>query len=100
MTLVRWNVFEDLMNRRRDADGSWVPAVDIFEKGDDLVIRAEIPGVEKSDIEVRVEDNTLVLRGERKQQQDFEENNAYRLERSYGSNPSWKKHNIRRRTLV
>ena len=85
MTLVRWDAFGDLMHRRFDSFGAWTPAVDIFEKGDDLVIRAEIPGVEKSDIEVRVEDNTLVLKGERKQEQGFEEHNAYRLERSYGS---------------
>ena len=92
MTLVRWDVFGDLTHRRflplfgsDDGYGAWVPAVDIFEKGDDLVIRAEVPGVEKSDIEVRVEDNTLVLKGERNQEKGFEENNAYRLERSYGS---------------
>ena len=92
MTLVRWDAFGDLTHRRfqplfgsDDGCGAWVPAVDIFEKGDDLVIRAEVPGVEKSDIEVRVEDNTLVLKGERNQEKGFEENNAYRLERSYGS---------------
>ena len=85
MTLVRWNAFGGLRQRRFDGFDAWAPAVDIFEKGDDLIIRAEIPGVDKNAIEVRVEDNTLVLKGERNQEKGFEENNAYRLERSYGS---------------
>lgn len=92
MTLVRWDAFGDLMHRGfrplfggEDAYGAWVPAVDIFENGDDLVIRAEIPGVEKDDIEVRVEDNTLMLRGERKHEKKLDEKNAYRLERSHGT---------------
>ncbi len=94
MTLARWDPFRDLMNLQRrfqpllgsdDAYGAWAPAVDIFEKGDNLVIRAEIPGVDKDDIEVRVENNTLVLSGERRQDKDLEENNVYRLERTYGT---------------
>ena len=94
MTLVRWDPFRDLLNLHNrltapysgasDAFGSWVPAVDIFEKGDNLVIRAEVPGVEKEDIDVSVEDNRLVIKGERKREREFDEENAYRLERSFG----------------
>ena len=88
MTLVRWDPFRDLMTlqqRQLPRYGEWVPAVDIFEKGDDLVIRAEIPGgVEKDDLDIRIEDNTLVISGERKRDAEFEERDAYRLERSFG----------------
>ena len=94
MTLVRWDPFRDLMGLHQrftqpavgsdDSYGSWAPTVDIFERGDDLVIRAELPGVERDDIDVRVEDNTLMLSGERKRESEFDEENAYRLERVYG----------------
>ena len=95
MTLVRWDPFRELMNLHRrlgqttsDADdfyGAWAPAVDIFERGDDLVIRAEIPGVEKDDVDISVQNNSLTLRGERKREQEVNVESAYRLERSYGN---------------
>jgi HSP20 family protein len=95
MTLVRWEPFRELMNLQSrlgltasDADdfcGAWAPAVDIFEKGDDLVIRAEIPGVDKDDVDISVRNNSLTLRGERKREQEIDDRKAYRLERSYGS---------------
>jgi HSP20 family protein len=68
-----------------DAFGTWAPAVDIFERGDDLVIRAEVPGVQKNEIDISVEDNRLVIKGERKREKEFDEENAYRLERSFGT---------------
>ena len=101
MTLVRFDPFRDLANMQtrlsralsdvqhgwqdNDTYGAWVPPVEIFESGDDLVIRAEIPGVEKEDIEINVENGTLVLSGERKRHSEIKEDNAYRLERIYGS---------------
>ena len=100
MTLVRFDPFRDLANMQtrlsralsdvqgwQDGDnyGAWVPPVEIFENGDDLVIRAEVPGVEKEDIEINVENGTLVLSGERKRNSEIKEDNAYRLERVYGS---------------
>ncbi len=94
MTLVRWDPVRDLMTLQQrvlgqlgsgEAFGTWAPAVDIFEKGDDLVLRAEVPGVSREEIEVSVEDNRLVIQGERKREQDLSEDNAYRLERSVGS---------------
>ena len=89
MTLVRWDPFRDLMNLHQrlaaeDSTGSWAPVVDIFENGDDLVIRAEVPGLEKDEIDIHVENNTLILRGERKRESDFNQKDAYRLERSFG----------------
>ena len=61
-----------------------VGLVDIFEKGDDLVIRAEVAGLEKDEVDISVENNTLTLRGERKREAEFEEKDAYRLERAFG----------------
>jgi len=74
MTLVRW-----------DPSQAWAPAVDIFEKDHDLVIRAELPGVNKDDIDVGIEDGVLTLRGERKREAEVEDGSAYRLERVYGA---------------
>lgn len=90
MRLVRWDPFRDLRNMQQltseveDSYGTWAPVVDIFERGDDLVIRAEVAGLEKDDVEISVENNTLMLRGERKREVEFDEKDAYRLERSFG----------------
>ena len=96
MTLVKWNQFRNLMNLQQqmqqqltssgeDSYGPWAPVVDIIEKGDDLVICAEVPGLELDDVDISIENNTLVLRGERKRKMEFEEKDAYRLERTFGA---------------
>jgi HSP20 family protein len=59
--------------------------VDIFEQGDDLVIRAEVPGIERDAIEVKLADNTLTLSGERVRGTEADDTRAYRRERVYGS---------------
>ncbi len=59
--------------------------MDIIEKGDDLVIRAEVPGIERDAIEVKLEDNTLILSGERVRETEADDTRAYRRERVYGS---------------
>jgi HSP20 family protein len=64
---------------------AWAPAVDICENENNLVLKAELPGVDPKDVEVRVEDNTLYLKGERKFEKDTKEENYHRIERSYGS---------------
>ena len=84
MTLVRWDPFRALA-AANDAFGSWIPPVDIFEQGDDLVLRAEVPGVGRKDIDIRVEDNRLVIQGQRTREAGFDEESAYRLERAYGT---------------
>ena len=87
---------QDRMNRLfgnvylRDEDtgfrGSWIPAVDIFETDQhDLVVRAELPGMSRDDIEVTVENNTLVLKGERKFDPEVKEEHYRRIERTYGT---------------
>ena len=90
MRLVRWDPFRDLMNMQRQSSevessyGTWAPVVDIFERGDNLVIRGELAGLEKDDVEINVENNVLTIRGERKREAEFDEKDAYRLERSFG----------------
>jgi HSP20 family protein len=74
----------------RDEDtgfrGSWVPAVDIYEtENHDLVVRAELPGINREDIEVSVENSTLVLKGEKKLDAEVKDENYRRIERAYGT---------------
>lgn len=86
MKLVRWDPFQDLLTMRREGSfGAWAPPVDIFERQDHLVIRAEIAGVRKEDMDVRIENGVLTLHGERKHESEVTEANAHRLERTYGS---------------
>jgi HSP20 family protein len=61
------------------------PAVDIYEDGDDIVVKAEIPGVDLDNIEVTVTDNVLLLRGEKQKQEEANEGEYYRSERVYGA---------------
>jgi HSP20 family protein len=77
MTLIRF-VHEDATY------GAWVPPVDIFQDKDNLVLRAEVPGVDKNAIDVRVENGLLTLQGERKTDTDLDEKNAFRRERTFG----------------
>jgi HSP20 family protein len=64
---------------------NWVPSVDIHETDDNIVLKAELPGVDPEDVEVRVEGNTLYLRGERKLEQNVKDDNYVVLERAYGA---------------
>ena len=61
------------------------PSVDIFEEGDDVVVKADIPGISKDDLNVSISENTLTLSGEKKQEEKVEKKNYHRVERSYGS---------------
>ena len=61
------------------------PSVDIFEKGNDLVVKAELPGMRKEDIEVSVTDHTMRISGEKKREEKIEKKDYYWEERSYGS---------------
>jgi HSP20 family protein len=64
---------------------TWAPAVDIYETENDLVLRADLPGIDEKDLDVRVENNLLTIRGERKFEQQVKEDNYLRIERTYGS---------------
>ncbi len=107
MAIVRWEPFRDLltlqdrMNRLFDASygtmrgrgaeddwalgGSWAPAVDIYEKEGNIVLKAELPGIDPSDVDIRVENDVLTLRGERKLDEEVKKESYHRVERSYGS---------------
>ena len=79
--------FEDTMNRLfAEPNGRpWVPAVDIMETENALVVKADIPDVKLEDVDVRVENGTLTLHGERKFEKASEKGGYHRVERSYGS---------------
>jgi HSP20 family protein len=61
------------------------PIVDVFEEKDDIVVKAELPGIEKDNIQVNLTDHTLTIKGEKKKEEEVKEENYYRAERSYGS---------------
>ena len=100
MKLVRWDPLQEFValsnrlnrsvndpfpQRTEDSFGAWAPPVDIFERQDHLVIRAEVPGIQKEDMDVRIENGVLTLHGERKEEKDVNEVNAHLVERVYGS---------------
>ncbi|MGH2668602.1 MAG: Hsp20/alpha crystallin family protein [bacterium] len=65
--------------------GMWSPSIEAFQRGDELVIRAELPGLSKDDIKIEVHDEELTIQGERRQEHKEERGGFYRSERSYGS---------------
>jgi HSP20 family protein len=100
MAINRWDPFREVMalqNRvnslfREMNEGdnplttaSFVPAVDIYEDNKKVVLKLEVPGMEEKDLDVRVENNTLTVKGERKFAGDEKEENFHRIERRYGS---------------
>ena len=88
MMITRWKPFSDFAFDRcaaaSDEPRRWRPSVDIFEREDALVVRAELPGVGKDEIDVRVEDDTLILEGERKNEVESEQVATHRRERFFG----------------
>jgi HSP20 family protein len=85
--LANLRVFEDaftrLLNEPQDSR-PWEPAVDIYESENELVLKADLPDVELKDIDVRVENQTLTIAGERKFEKNDTGKGYHRLERSYG----------------
>jgi len=81
--------FEDIFGRPMwrfpVEERGWMPAVDVFEKDDKFVVKAELPGMKEEDIDVSVVGDTLTVKGERKTETEVEEEDYYRCERSYGS---------------
>src|ERR1700674_4514107 len=79
-------VFGNVLNRSQESNlTTWAPAVDILETEHELVVKADLPDVDLKDLDIRVENNILTIRGERKFQKQVNENNYLRVERSYGS---------------
>ena|SRR5947209_19576595 len=100
-TITRWkpfrrvNTLQDQFNRlfgdvfdRKAGESSltaWAPAVDIYETEHELVVKADLPEVDPKDLDIRVENNILTIRGERKFEKKVNEDNYLRVERAYGS---------------
>lgn len=104
MAIVRWEPYRDLMtfqermNRLFDGSvgrwrgseesmdsGVWSPAVDIYETEHDIVLKAELPEINQKDIDIRLENNTLTLKGERRFEKETKQENYHRVERAYGA---------------
>jgi HSP20 family protein len=80
-------LFSDSFDRTGE-EGSltaWAPAVDIYETEHELVVKADLPDVDPKDLDIRVENNILTIRGERKFEKQVNEDKYLRVERSYGS---------------
>ncbi|MDT8318364.1 MAG: Hsp20/alpha crystallin family protein [bacterium] len=104
MAIVKWDPFRDIVTLRDRMDrlfedsmikarggedefgtSAWMPSVDIYETEKDLVIKAEIPGIDKKDVSINIKDNRLTLKGERKFEKDVQEESYHRMECSYGT---------------
>ena len=100
-TIARWEPFrgvttlQDQFNRlfndvfeskgEETSLSAWAPAVDIYETQHELVVKADLPDVDPKDLDIRVENNLLIIRGERKFEKKVNDENYLRVERSYGS---------------
>src|SRR6266699_3020786 len=100
-TLTRWEpfrgvvtlqdhinrLFEDLVGRGGEESllAAWSPAVDVYETEHELVVKADLPEVDPKDLDIRVENNILTIRGERKFEKNVNQENYLRVERAYGS---------------
>jgi len=73
------------LRRLPQLSGANMPRVDVFEREGKLVVKAEMPGVKKEDIDLQISDGDLVLRAERREEREVKEENWYRMERSSGS---------------
>jgi len=74
-----------LWRRLPTLEREWIPALDVFEKDDKFVVKAELPGMKEEDIDVSITDHTLTIKGEKKTENEIKEENYYHSERSYGS---------------
>lgn len=102
MTLVKWEPFRDLMAmqdrmtrlidqtlsrvwKTEPFRGAWSPPVDILERENDVVLKMDLPGLSQDEIDIRVEENTLIVQGERRLMKDAAGDDYVQIERPYGS---------------
>jgi len=97
MSLVPWNPFRELDNFNKDVNsffdlspfrffgGMNSPRVDVYQTENDIVVKAEIPGISKEDLNVYVDENSVRLSGQSKRDKEYNDENIYRTERYYGS---------------
>lgn len=69
----------------RASSAAWIPEIEVHQRNNDLVVRADLPGLKKQDVSVEVTDHDLTISGERRQEQQTERDGIYRSERTYGS---------------
>jgi HSP20 family protein len=102
MAATRWDPFRELLTLQERLDkmyrdiertrseedfvsSAWTPPVDIFELGEKFVLKLEIPEVDKESIDIKINDNELTIRGERKLELGIEPDSYHRMERGYGT---------------
>ena len=103
MSITRYDPFRDLRSLQEEVNrlfstnltrgfgeegigrGAWNPSVDIYENKDHIVLEAELPGMNRGDFDLTVENNVITLRGERNFEKKDDTDNYHRVERSYGS---------------
>jgi len=80
-------IFNESFDRSNEESSitTWAPAVDIYETEHELVVKADLPDVKPEELDIRVENNILTIRGERKFEKKVSESNYLRVERSYGT---------------
>jgi HSP20 family protein len=97
--LTRWDPFRDLLRIQEEMSRAyddrltfrasesmgWTPACDIYEDGEEVVVRAELAGVEPKDVDIRFENGVLTLKGERKLEKEEKRENYHRVELAYGT---------------
>ena len=100
MAIVRWDPFGEVLRMQRDLDRifsrvgaaergeegvAWMPKIDVKRSGDDIVVHAELPGIDPADVDIEVTDNVLSIRGERKVEEEKEGEGWLVRESSFGS---------------
>jgi len=101
VSLIRWDPFDDLASLRESMDklfeefftrrprgpalATWQPAVEVFETDADVVVRAELPGIDPKNVDITVTSDTLTIKGEARAEQEDKRRNYYRRELRYGA---------------
>lgn len=101
MAIIRWNptrevtrMERDLRRMMRDFEQTseepssmavWVPPVDIYETDNEIVVRADVSGIDPKDLDIRIENNVLTMKGERRMQEEVKEDTYHRIESAYGT---------------
>ena len=102
MAIVRWEPFRELSRIQREldrlfprrffgeakdeffAEGAWAPNIDVYETANEVIVNADVPGLDQKEIKIRVEDNTLTIEGEKKVSSEVKEEDYLSIERRYG----------------
>ncbi len=101
MKLVKWSPLRHMLDRPGDMGylfrfdlgfpgeglewGMWSPALDVYERNGDVIVKSEIPGISEKELEVILDDGILTIKGERNLEEEVKEEDYYRIERAYGA---------------